>query len=139
MRAGATSMARPTGQPIALPGRNLRKSLGGFGWAALSVTVFSGRFVATRFSVTHDLRIWDVLALRFGGGALILLPVSFRRASRLPGRAWLEGLLFAALWGRSLRVFRCARASPDLGGAGLCGYTSSDAGLCRAHRMAVVV
>ena len=29
----------------------------------------------TRFSVTHDLRIWDVKALRFGGGGLILLPV----------------------------------------------------------------
>jgi drug/metabolite transporter (DMT)-like permease len=54
--------------------------------------------VVTRFCVTHDLRIWDVMALRFGGGALILLPVLFRRASRLPGRAWLEGLLFAALW-----------------------------------------
>jgi drug/metabolite transporter (DMT)-like permease len=105
MRAGAASMARPTGQPIALPGRNLRESLGGFGWAALSVTVFSGWFVVTRFSVTHDLRIWDVMALRFGGGALILLPVLFRRASRLPGRAWLEGLLFAALWGAPFVFF----------------------------------
>ena len=36
---------------------------------------FSGWFVVTRFSVTHDLRIWDVKALRFGGGGLILLPV----------------------------------------------------------------
>ena len=98
-------MERPTGQPITLPGRNQRKSLSGFGWAALSVTVFSGWFVVTRFSVTHDLRIWDVMALRFGGGALILLPVLFRRASRLPGRAWLEGLLFAALWGAPFVFF----------------------------------
>ena len=105
MRAGAASVERPTGQPITLPGRNLRKSLSGFGWAALSVTVFSGWFVVTCFSVTHDLRIWDVMALRFGGGALILLPVLFRRASRLPGRAWLEGLLFAALWGAPFVFF----------------------------------
>ena len=119
MRAGAASMERPTGQPIALPGRNLRKSLGGFGWAALSVTVFSGCFVVTRFSVTHDLRIWDVMALRFGGGALSMFPVLLRRAPRLPRRAWLEGLLFAALWGapfvffvaRGLQLTSAAQAS----------------------------
>src|SRR5271168_3415729 len=105
MRAGAASMERPRGQPITLPGRNLRKSLTGFGWAALSVTVFSGWFVVTRFSVTHDLRVWDVMALRFGGGALILLPVLCPRAPRLPGRAWLEGLLFAALWGAPFVFF----------------------------------
>jgi EamA-like transporter family len=98
-------MERPTRQPITLPGRNLRKSLNGFGRDALSVTVFSGWFVVTRFSVRHDLHVWDVMALRFGGAALILLPVLFRRASPLPGRAWLEGLLFAALWGAPFVFF----------------------------------
>jgi drug/metabolite transporter (DMT)-like permease len=98
MRAGAASVERPTGEAITLPGWNLRKSPTGFGWAALSVTVFSGWFVVTRLRVTHSLRVWAVIALRFGGGALILLPVLLRRAPRLPGRAWPEGLLFAALW-----------------------------------------
>jgi drug/metabolite transporter (DMT)-like permease len=102
MRAGAASVEQPTGQPITLPGWNLRKALSGFAWAALSVTVFSGWFVVTRFSVTRHLRVWDVIALRFGGGALILLPVLFGRAPRLPSRARLEGLLFAALWGAPL-------------------------------------
>jgi drug/metabolite transporter (DMT)-like permease len=105
MRAGAASVEQPTGQPITLPGWNLRKSLSGFAWAALSVTVFSGWFVETRFSVTHHLRVWDVMALRFGGGALILLPVLFGRATRLPSRAWLEGLLFAAFWGAPFVFF----------------------------------
>jgi drug/metabolite transporter (DMT)-like permease len=105
LRAGAASVKRRTGQPIALPRWTLHPSLSGFGWAALSVTVFSGWFVVTRFSVTHELRVWDVMALRFGGGALVLLPVLFRRAPRLPGRAWLEGLLFAALWGAPFVFF----------------------------------
>ncbi len=105
LRAGATMLERSTGQPIALPIRSLRESLSGFGWAALSVTVFSGWFLVTRISVTRELRVWDVMALRFGIGALVLLPVLFGRAARLPRRAWREGLLFAALWGAPFVFF----------------------------------
>jgi hypothetical protein len=36
-------------------------------------TIFAGWFVVTRFSVTHELRIWDIMALRFGCGAVLLL------------------------------------------------------------------
>jgi drug/metabolite transporter (DMT)-like permease len=71
----------------------------GFGWAALSVTIFSGWFVVTRFSVTRELRIWDITALRFGIGAILLAPAVLRRGQRLPLAAWLEGLLFMLLWG----------------------------------------
>jgi drug/metabolite transporter (DMT)-like permease len=80
-------------------GRNLRDILSGFAWAAVTVTIFAGWFVVTRFGVTHDLRVWDITALRFGVGALILLPVLFGRIGRLPTGAWIEGLLFSALWG----------------------------------------
>src|SRR5258708_10752025 len=76
-----------------------RKILAGFAWAILSVTIFSGWFVVTRFSVTRELRIWDITALRFGIGAVLLAPAVLRRGSRLPIAAWREGLLFSLLWG----------------------------------------
>lgn len=69
----------------------------GLAFAATSVLIFSGWFVVTRLTVTHQLSIWDVTALRFGGGAVLLLPVLFRQ--RLPASAWREGLLYALLWG----------------------------------------
>lgn len=71
----------------------------GVAWGALAVTIFSGWFVVTRFSVTRELRIWDVTALRFSIGAILLAPVILRRGSRLPLAAWGEGLIFALLWG----------------------------------------
>ena len=40
--------------------------LEGLLWAALSVAIFSGWFVVTRFSVTHELQVWDVTSLRRG-------------------------------------------------------------------------
>jgi drug/metabolite transporter (DMT)-like permease len=76
-----------------------RVRLEGFAWAALTVMIFSGWFVVTRFGVTRELRIWDIAALRFGIGALLLAPAVMRRGARLPVAAWGEGLLFAVLWG----------------------------------------
>lgn len=73
--------------------------LEGLLWAALSVAIFSGWFVVTRFSVTRELQVWDVTAIRFGVGAVLLAPAVLRRGSRLPMSAWGEGLLFALLWG----------------------------------------
>ena len=78
----------------ALPARSR-----GLLWAALTVTIFSGWFVVTRFGVTRTLSIWDITMLRFGIGAVVLAPVLFRSANRPPVRAWLAGLLFALLWG----------------------------------------
>lgn len=53
--------------------------------------------MVTRFTVTHQLGIWDVTALRFGAGAVLLAPVLLKQ--RLPAAAWLEGLFYAVLWG----------------------------------------
>lgn len=61
--------------------------------------MFSGWFVITRFSVTRELAIWDIMALRFGGGALVFAPMMLRQGARLPAAAWREGLLFCLLWG----------------------------------------
>lgn len=73
--------------------------LAGFTWAALSVAIFSGWFVVTRFSVTRELSIWDITALRFGIGAILLAPAVLRTGQRLPLAAWCEGMLFMLLWG----------------------------------------
>jgi drug/metabolite transporter (DMT)-like permease len=91
-----TVWARLTGQ-AALP--QVRGRTAGIAWAALTVSIFSGWFVITRFSVTRELRIWDITALRFGIGALLLAPVLIRNRMRLPRTAWRMGFAFAVLWG----------------------------------------
>jgi drug/metabolite transporter (DMT)-like permease len=76
-----------------------RRHVEGFAWAALTVAIFSGWFVVTRFSVTRELRIWDITALRFGIGAVLLAPAVLRHASRIAPAAWRDGLVFSLLWG----------------------------------------
>lgn len=76
-----------------------RRRVAGYLWATLSLMIFSGWFVITRFSVTRELQIWDILALRFGGGALVLAPTILRPGACLPAAAWREGLLLCLLWG----------------------------------------
>ena len=84
----------------ALTGPRLSRSkLVGFAWAAFSVAIFSGWFVVTRFSVTRELRVWDITALRFGIGAILLAPAVLRTGHRLSTAEWREGFLFALLWG----------------------------------------
>jgi drug/metabolite transporter (DMT)-like permease len=71
----------------------------GLAWSAVGLAIFSGWFVVTRLAMAADLRVWDVVALRFGGGTLVLLPVLLGQCRRLPWRAWREGLILASLWG----------------------------------------
>lgn len=84
-RSAVSDAARPS-----------RKRLAGFFWATLTVSIFAGWFVVTRFSVTRILNVWDLTALRYGIGAILLAPVLLRD---LPPRAWRNGFVFAALWG----------------------------------------
>lgn len=65
----------------------------------MALAILSGWFVVTRLVITSDLRVWDVVALRFSGGALVLLPVLLGQCRLLPWRAWLQGLPLAILWG----------------------------------------
>ena len=92
-------LAPQDGQSDREVGRQASARLKGFIFAGLAVAIFSGWFVVTRFGVTHELRIWDITALRFGIGALILSPALFYGNRPLPSGAWREGLLFAVLWG----------------------------------------
>ncbi len=76
-----------------------RRRVEGYLWATLSLMIFSGWFVITRFSVTRELQIWDIVALRFGVGTLVLAPTILRPGARLPAAAWREGLVLCLLWG----------------------------------------
>ena len=99
MSDGIAAVAGP-GRPSSIHAEaGVGPMLTGFLWAAISVVIFAGWFVVTRFTVTHELRIWDVVALRFGVGALLLSPVLLAPARRLPRGALLPGLLLALLWG----------------------------------------
>ena len=85
--------------PARSVGAGSRAMIIGFAWAALTVAIFSGWFVITRFSVTRELRVWDITALRFGIGAVLLSPTLLRRATRPSAAGWRQGLLFSVLWG----------------------------------------
>ncbi len=105
MTVPAASAISATGRSGPVPERSLRALLDGFAWAALSLAIFSGWFVVTRLGMLRELRIWDVMALRFGIGAVLLVPVLLGSTRRLPPQAWLEGLLFALLWGAPFVLF----------------------------------
>jgi drug/metabolite transporter (DMT)-like permease len=71
----------------------------GLVWGSLSVVVLSGWFVVTRVGLRQDLRVWDVIALRFGEGALLLTPALLVGPLRLRPQAWPNGIVLALLWG----------------------------------------
>lgn len=75
------------------------KTLAGVFWAGLGVLIFAGWFVVTRLGVSQALRVWDIVALRFGIGAVVLAPVLLHSRSHLPSGAWRYGFLFSLLWG----------------------------------------
>ena len=92
--------------PAAEINARTRRLVEGFSWAAITVTIFAGWFVVTRFGVTHHtLRVWDIIALRFGGGAILLSPALLMPGRRVPPRLWLEGLFYAVLWGAPFVLF----------------------------------
>jgi len=129
--------------------------LRGFLWAGLAVAIFAGWFVMMRFSVTRILSVWDLTALRYGIGAILLTPVLLRG---LPPRAWRNGFVFAVLWGAPFAILvalgvqmtsagRAASVTPTLmpvfagllgwlllrerpGRVRLAGYGAIAAGLC---------
>lgn len=76
-----------------------RRTVQGLAWSAVGLAIFSGWMVVTRVVITSDLRVWDIIALRYGGGTLVLLPVLLGQCTRLPWRAWREGLVLGCLWG----------------------------------------
>jgi drug/metabolite transporter (DMT)-like permease len=80
-------------------GHGLRTVIYGSGWAALSLAILSGWFVVTRLGFRHELGVWDIIALRFGEGAILLTPSLVGGKFRLPLRSWIRGIPLAILWG----------------------------------------
>jgi drug/metabolite transporter (DMT)-like permease len=68
-------------------------------WGIVAVVVLSGWFVVTRVGLHQDLRVWDVMALRLGEGALFLTPVLLVGPLRLRAQAWPGGIILVLLWG----------------------------------------
>jgi drug/metabolite transporter (DMT)-like permease len=68
-------------------------------WGGVAVVVLSGWFVVTRLGLRQDLRVWDVMALRFGEGAVLLTPVLLVGPLRMRIQAWPSGIILAFLWG----------------------------------------
>jgi drug/metabolite transporter (DMT)-like permease len=68
-------------------------------WGSLAVAILSGWFVVTRLGLRQDLRVWDVIALRFGEGTVLLTPALLVGPLRLRFQAWSRGIVLAVLWG----------------------------------------
>jgi drug/metabolite transporter (DMT)-like permease len=68
-------------------------------WGSLAVAILSGWFVVTRLGLRQDLRVWDVVALRFGEGAVLLTPALLFGPLRLRFQAWSQGIVLAVFWG----------------------------------------
>ena len=75
-----------------------RPSPAGLLWAAVAVLSFSSWFAITRLSVTRELGVADITALRLSGGALVLLPLLLR-GPRVPRRAWGGAAVLSLCWG----------------------------------------
>ncbi len=70
--------------------------LTGAAWALLAISIWAGWFVSSRFSVSSDLSAYDLVALRFGVSAAILLPIAIRLRFGLGLLRWQTALaLFA--------------------------------------------
>ncbi len=71
----------------------------GYALAFAALAIWSGWFAVTRLSLTRELGVYDIAALRLGVGALVLLPAFLRSARSIPPRAWREGAVLSACWG----------------------------------------
>lgn len=98
----AVERAPGPGNRASLPGvghGNPRPRVIGYACAAVALLIWSSWFALTRLSVTRELGAADIVALRIGGGALVLLPSLALQARRLPRRAWREGVVLSFCWG----------------------------------------
>ena len=81
------------------PARAAERRWLGFALAFAALTIWAGWFAVTRLSLTRELGPYDIVALRLGVGALVLLPAFLRSARGIPRAAWREGVILSACWG----------------------------------------
>ncbi len=114
MSASITSPATSQAQIAASPSR-----LSAFLWGLLGLAIWSGSFVLTRFGVKSSLTAYDIIALRFGTGGLLLFPVLWKTGSglnRLGRSGWVllvcgAGAPYALLTATGLRFAPAAQAA----------------------------
>lgn len=75
------------------PSTKHRDMLAGLAFGLLGVAIWSGSFVLTRLGVKTSLNPYDIIALRFGFGGLVLLPVIWKKGFALPKLGWLGFVL----------------------------------------------
>jgi len=76
--------------------------MNGYLAAALAVCICAAYPVATRAGVTGSFAAEDLVALRFGVGALLFLPYLLLRFRTIGRRTWLRGLLLALFQGAGM-------------------------------------
>jgi drug/metabolite transporter (DMT)-like permease len=70
--------------------------LAGAAWALFAISIWSGWFVSSRLDISGNLTSYDLVALRFGVAAVILLPVTIHLRGGLGLLSWPTALsLFA--------------------------------------------
>jgi drug/metabolite transporter (DMT)-like permease len=68
----------------------------GAGWALFAISIWAGWFISTKFDAASGLTAYDIVALRFGIAAVVLLPVTIRLRGGLGLLRWRTALaLFA--------------------------------------------
>jgi drug/metabolite transporter (DMT)-like permease len=78
---------RPKGQPLSKPSTSqyIRGSLYGIGF----VSIWASWIVAARLGVRTSLTPWDITAIRFAAGAVILLPYLLKKGLAVDRLGWL--------------------------------------------------
>jgi drug/metabolite transporter (DMT)-like permease len=100
---GSASPTGRRGRSIAF-GWTVSSTARGIACALVTVLIWSGWPIYTRFSVGHTLAPEDLVALRYTVGGLILLPVLLRGAGTLSGAQWSQGLFLAICQGAPLAI-----------------------------------
>src|SRR5262245_3977294 len=68
----------------------------GAAWALFAISIWAGWFISTRFGAGSGLTAYDIVTLRFGVTALVLLPITLRLRGGLGLLRWRTALaLFA--------------------------------------------
>ena len=76
-------------------------------WALVTIFIWSGWPVATRFSVVQStLTPLDIVWLRYVIGGLVLLPVLFRHCLHVKARIWLWGVLLSFCFGAPVALLQ---------------------------------
>jgi drug/metabolite transporter (DMT)-like permease len=78
------------------------RAAGGFAAAVVTVLIWAAYPVATRAGLTGSAAPDDLLAMRFGIGALCFLPYLLLRSRRIPERVWRAGLPLALFQGAGM-------------------------------------